>query len=63
LGWAARWWILGIVLFSGSLYHLALKAAPSWLGASAAPLGGLSLMIGWACVVAAGFKTEAPPSK
>jgi uncharacterized membrane protein YgdD (TMEM256/DUF423 family) len=63
LGWAARWWILGIVLFSGSLYLLALKAAPSWLGASAAPLGGLSLMIGWACVVAAGFKTEAPPSK
>jgi uncharacterized membrane protein YgdD (TMEM256/DUF423 family) len=63
LGWAVRSWILGVFLFSGSLYLLALKAAPSWLGASAAPLGGLSFMIGWGFVVAAGCKKAAPPPR
>lgn len=63
LGWAVRCWTLGVALFSGSLYLLALKAAPGWLGASAAPLGGLSFMIGWGMVAAAGFKTEAVAPK
>ncbi len=63
LGWAVRCWILGVFLFSGSLYLLALKAAPGWLGASAAPLGGLSFMIGWGCVVAAGFGKESPAQR
>lgn len=35
----------GIVLFSGSLYALAL-GAPRWLG-PVTPLGGLSLLAGW----------------
>ena len=35
----------GILLFSGSLYWLAL-GGPSWLG-PVTPLGGLSLMAGW----------------
>ncbi len=35
----------GIVLFSGSLYSLAL-GGPKWLG-PVTPLGGLSFMIGW----------------
>ncbi len=35
----------GIVLFSGSLYSLAL-GGPRWLG-PVTPLGGLSFMIGW----------------
>lgn len=35
----------GILLFSGSLYWLALDG-PSWLG-PITPLGGLSLMLGW----------------
>ena len=61
LGWAVRGWILGVFLFSGSLYLLALKAAPGWLGASVTPLGGLSFMIGWGFVVAAGCKKAAPP--
>lgn len=36
---------IGIVLFSGSLYWLALDG-PRWLG-PITPLGGLSFMIGW----------------
>ena len=52
--WSVRFWILGTVLFSGSLYLLALKA-PTWLGASTAPLGGTSLMVGWAFVATAVF--------
>jgi uncharacterized membrane protein YgdD (TMEM256/DUF423 family) len=37
--------LLGIVLFSGSLYLLAYTRA-GWLGAIT-PLGGISLMVGW----------------
>ncbi|SFS19785.1 Uncharacterized membrane protein YgdD, TMEM256/DUF423 family [Dyella sp. OK004] len=36
---------LGIVLFSGSLYALAL-GAPRWCGAIT-PLGGLAFIVGW----------------
>jgi uncharacterized membrane protein YgdD (TMEM256/DUF423 family) len=52
--WAARCWTLGITLFSGSLYFLAVGAAPRWIG-PITPLGGLSLMAGWVCVIAAAF--------
>ncbi|MYB32068.1 MAG: DUF423 domain-containing protein [Acidobacteria bacterium] len=41
----------GIVLFSGSLYWLAL-GGPSWLG-PVTPLGGLCLIAAWACLVIA----------
>ena len=37
--------LAGIVLFSGSLYALAL-GAPKWLGALA-PLGGTAFVLGW----------------
>jgi uncharacterized membrane protein YgdD (TMEM256/DUF423 family) len=37
--------LAGIVLFSGSLYALAL-GAPKWLSALA-PLGGAALVFGW----------------
>jgi uncharacterized membrane protein YgdD (TMEM256/DUF423 family) len=45
--WSAWAMLLGIVLFSGLLYVLAL-AGPSWrwLGA-VVPLGGLSLIVAW----------------
>lgn len=43
IGMAA--FLLGIVLFSGSLYALAL-GAPRWCGALT-PLGGLSFIVGW----------------
>ena len=36
---------VGIVLFSGSLYALAL-GAPRWLGAMT-PLGGVAFIVGW----------------
>jgi uncharacterized membrane protein YgdD (TMEM256/DUF423 family) len=44
----------GIVVFSGSLYALAL-GAPRWWGA-VTPVGGLLLLAGWACVVWAAMK-------
>ena len=44
-GWS---FIAGIVLFSGSLYALALTGISS-LGAIT-PVGGLSFLVGWACL-------------
>ena len=54
--WAARCWSVGIVLFSGSLYGLA-AGGPRWLG-PVTPLGGVALMAGWLCIVAAAFAKE-----
>jgi uncharacterized membrane protein YgdD (TMEM256/DUF423 family) len=56
LGWAAACWVAGTVLFSGSLYALAL-GGPHWMG-PVTPLGGLVLMAGWLCVVAAAVPKE-----
>jgi uncharacterized membrane protein YgdD (TMEM256/DUF423 family) len=55
---AARAWIGGTVLFSGSLYMLAL-GAPAWIG-WITPIGGLCLLAGWAYAAAAAV---APPSE
>jgi uncharacterized membrane protein YgdD (TMEM256/DUF423 family) len=49
------WWLLfaGILIFSGSLYVLALiPQARDWLGAIT-PFGGLCLLAGWAWLVLA----------
>ena len=43
--------IIGIALFSGSLYGLSLSGI-KWLGA-VTPLGGIAFLIGWGCLVAA----------
>ena len=51
--WAARLWLIGVVLFSGSLYWLAL-GGPRWLG-PVTPLGGVALMVGWLLVAVAAF--------
>lgn len=48
---AVFFWALGVVLFCGSLYGLAL-GGPRWLG-PITPLGGLSLLAGWASLVVA----------
>lgn len=56
LSWAARLWVAGTVLFSGSLYATA-AGGPHWLWPGA-PLGGLILMAGWLCVVAAALPKE-----
>jgi len=56
-GWlirAAGWFFTGgIVLFSGSLYALALSRI-TVLGAIT-PIGGLAFLAGWACLVASGL--------
>lgn len=46
MGAAAAFFLVGTLLFSGSLYAMAL-GGPRILGA-VTPFGGLSLMIGWA---------------
>lgn len=45
LGWVAWLLISGLLLFSGSLYLLALTGA-TWLGA-VAPLGGIAFIAAW----------------
>lgn len=54
LGWVARCWVVGIILFSGSLYLLAL-GGPRILG-PITPLGGLAFMLGWIFILIAGIK-------
>lgn len=46
--WAGWLFIAGTVVFSGSLYALALTGA-RWWGA-VTPIGGLAFMAGWACL-------------
>jgi uncharacterized membrane protein YgdD (TMEM256/DUF423 family) len=53
--WAARCWIVGIVLFCGSLYGLAL-AGPTILG-PITPIGGLAFLIGWALIAITSLKS------
>jgi uncharacterized membrane protein YgdD (TMEM256/DUF423 family) len=45
------WWsfLAGIVIFSGSLYFLALSNW-LWLGA-VTPFGGLAFLVGWGCLI------------
>ncbi|MBU2884412.1 DUF423 domain-containing protein [Gilvimarinus agarilyticus] len=51
---SAGLFILGTLLFSGSLYALALTGA-RWLG-PITPIGGLCFMLGWICLFIAAFK-------
>ncbi len=48
--------ILGTLLFSGSLYGLAL-GAPRWLG-PITPLGGLCFLVGWLLLTIAAWRTS-----
>jgi len=54
LRWSGWLMLAGIVLFSGSLYLLALSG-PGWLGA-VTPVGGLAFLAAWALFVAAALK-------
>ena len=49
-------WIMlgGVVVFSGSLYALALSGA-DWLGAIT-PIGGLGMIAGWALIAIAAWR-------
>lgn len=49
--WAGWLFVAGTILFSGSLYLLALSGV-RWLGAIT-PLGGLAFLAGWACLLLA----------
>lgn len=51
IGWC---WIVGVLLFSGSLYGLAL-GGPRLLG-PITPLGGLALLAGWLLLTWAAFR-------
>lgn len=46
--WAGWLFVVGTVLFSGSLYALALSGI-RWLGAIT-PLGGVAFLAGWLCL-------------
>jgi uncharacterized membrane protein YgdD (TMEM256/DUF423 family) len=50
-GWL---FLIGIAVFSGSLYLLAITGI-KWLGA-VTPLGGLAFIAGWGCLAAAAWK-------
>jgi uncharacterized membrane protein YgdD (TMEM256/DUF423 family) len=55
---AGTLFVIGIVLFSGSLYVLAMTGR-RWLGAIT-PFGGLALLAGWACVALGSLRRPAP---
>lgn len=48
--WTARLWMIGVILFSGSLYLLSTRTLHGWpvaLLGPVTPLGGLALAAGW----------------
>ena len=57
--WSANSMMLGIVLFSGSLYTMTFMSVSggflSWLG-PITPMGGLAFIIGWIFIMVAAFK-------
>jgi uncharacterized membrane protein YgdD (TMEM256/DUF423 family) len=52
--WTAGCWTAGVILFSGSLYGLAL-GGPKILG-PITPLGGLALLAGWLFIAWSAFR-------
>lgn len=62
-GWLIRtagWsFAIGIVLFSGSLYVLALSRIT--LFGAVTPIGGLAFLAGWACLIAAALVLAGAP--
>ena len=55
---ASGWlFVVGTLIFSGSLYLLALTGA-RWLGAIT-PLGGLAFLAGWLCLAWAALRARA----
>lgn len=52
--WAGRLFLVGTVIFSGSLYLLVLTDT-RWLGA-VTPIGGVAFLAGWACLAASAWR-------
>ncbi len=59
LGWCAILLAAGVVLFSGSLYALALTGARGW--GALTPFGGTAWLIGWGLLAAAAWRHAAAP--
>lgn len=55
--WAGYAFFAGIVIFSGSLYILAISGQ-KWLGAIT-PIGGVAFLAGWALIALAGWRSAA----
>ncbi len=49
--------LAGVILFSGSLYGLALTTGMRWLG-PVTPLGGVCFLVGWAWLGIQGIRAE-----
>ena len=56
LAWSARLMLLGMLLFSGSIYLVA-AGLPRWLGAIT-PVGGLSFMVAWLLLALHGWRSR-----
>ena len=52
--WAGRLFIIGTVLFSGSLYLIALTGVPRF--GLVTPFGGVAFLAGWICLALAAYK-------
>lgn len=59
LKWSANFMMIGIALFSGSLYTMTFMSVsggfPAWLG-PITPIGGLAFIMGWIFLLVAAFK-------
>lgn len=60
LTWSARAFLLGVLLFSGSLFVLVFSGV-RWIGAIT-PLGGVAFLVGWACLGYGGWQLGRPAS-
>lgn len=56
--WASRFWVLGVILFSGSIFWLSL-GGPKAIG-PLTPLGGVALLLGWGLVVIEAWRGKIP---
>lgn len=52
-GWA---FVIGTILFSGSLYVLGVTGSRSLVLVLATPIGGVAFLFGWACLAARALK-------
>jgi uncharacterized membrane protein YgdD (TMEM256/DUF423 family) len=56
--WAFRFFLVGIVFFSGSLYILAISGQTLW--GAVAPIGGTSFIAGWMSIVYGSIQRKPP---
>lgn len=59
IAWAAGFWVVGVGLFSGSIFWLSL-GGPKEIG-PLTPLGGLAFMAGWSLIIIEAWRGKIPP--